>query len=88
MEARRRAKQAYPRSLASDIAADYALLGEKDKAVEWLKTALRDREGALMYLGVDDRFEALRSDVRLRDIARRIGVVSEPPVRTSVFSGR
>jgi TolB-like protein/DNA-binding winged helix-turn-helix (wHTH) protein/Tfp pilus assembly protein PilF len=79
LETQRRATGTYPRSLASDIAADYALLGEQDKAVEWLETAVRDREGPLMYLEVDDRFEAVRSDVRYRDIARRIGLVPEPP---------
>ena len=74
-ETEKRAKNAYPRPLAVDIAADYALLGEKDKAFEWLDRAVRDREGPLMYLKVDDRFDALRSDPRLEDVIRSIGLL-------------
>jgi len=74
-ETEKRAKSAYPRPLAVDIAADYALLGEKDKAFEWLDRAVRDREGALIYLKVDDRFDILRSDPRLKDVIRSIGLL-------------
>ncbi len=74
-ETEKRAKNAYPRPLAVDIAADYALLGEKDKAFEWLDRAVRDREGALMYLKVDDRFDALRSDPRLKNVVRSVGLL-------------
>ncbi|MEX2156314.1 MAG: winged helix-turn-helix domain-containing protein [Gemmatimonadales bacterium] len=72
-EAERRAENPYPRPLALDIAGDYALLGEKDKAFEWLDAAVRAREGVLMYLKVDDRFEALRSDPRFAALVRRLG---------------
>lgn len=80
-----RAKDAYPRPRALDIAADYALLGEKDKALEWLDTAVRARDGGLMYVKVDDRFEALRSDPRFWDLLRRIGLVSGTGGQASVF---
>jgi tetratricopeptide (TPR) repeat protein len=73
-ETERRARNAYPRSRAVDIAADYALLGEKDQAFEWLETAFRDHEGGLIYLKVDDRLESLRSDARFPDLVRRIGL--------------
>ena len=65
---------AYPRPYAFDIAADYAQLGERDKAFQWLERSFREREGILMFLIVDDRLEALRSDPRFRDLARRIGL--------------
>jgi TolB-like protein/DNA-binding winged helix-turn-helix (wHTH) protein/Flp pilus assembly protein TadD len=73
-EMQRRAEGAYPRPLAIDVAADYALLGEKSNAVDWLNRALRERDASLMYLKVDDRFEAVRSDPRFRDIVRRNGL--------------
>ena len=56
------------------IAADYALLGERDSAFAWLERAFRERVGVLMFLTVDDRFETLRSDPRFRDLARRMGL--------------
>lgn len=56
------------------IAADYALLGEKDKAFEWLERAFRERDVAFVYLKVDDSFEALRSDPRFQDLVRRLGL--------------
>ena len=55
------------------IAADYAMLGETDKAFEWLDKAFREGPN-LMYLKVDDNFEALRSDPRFQELARRIGL--------------
>jgi TolB-like protein/DNA-binding winged helix-turn-helix (wHTH) protein/Tfp pilus assembly protein PilF len=72
-ESERRARNPYPRPLAFHIAADYALLGERDKAFEWLDAAVRARDGNLGYLKVDDRFEALRSDPRFTALVRRLG---------------
>ena len=60
--------------LAVTIAGDYALLGETKKALEWLEKAFREREHDLMYLKVDDRFEALRPDPRFQDLVYRIGL--------------
>ena len=73
-EAQRRAQNPYPRPLSFDIAADYALLGQKDKAFEFLERAFRDGEWPLTSLTVDDRFETLRSDPRFSDLARRVGL--------------
>jgi TolB-like protein/DNA-binding winged helix-turn-helix (wHTH) protein/Flp pilus assembly protein TadD len=73
-EALRRAQHDYPRPLSWDIAGDYALLGERDSAFDWLERAFREREGPLAFLTIDERFEALRSDPRFRDLARRIGL--------------
>ena len=72
-ESERRAQNPYPRPRAVDIAADYALLGEKDKAFEWLDRAVQARDVGLMYLKVDDRFDALRSDPRFAALVRRLG---------------
>ncbi len=71
-ELERRASQPYPRPRSVDIAGDYALLGEGDRAFEWLERAALEREGNLMHLKVDDRFEALRADPRFTALARRV----------------
>ena len=55
------------------IAADYAMLGETDKAFEWLDKAFREGPN-LMYLKVDDNFEPLRSEPRFQELVRRIGL--------------
>jgi tetratricopeptide (TPR) repeat protein len=60
--------------LAVTIAGDYALLGETEKAFEWLETAFREREHDLMYLNVDDRFAGLRSDPRFQNLVHLIGL--------------
>ena len=55
------------------IAADYALLGEKNKAFEWLEKAFQ--EGSIGWdLKVSDHFELLRSDPRFQDFLRRLGL--------------
>ena len=82
-EAQRRARDAFPRPLALDIAADYAMLGERDKAFEWLDGAFRENEGGLMYLKVDDRLEALRADPRFPELVRRIGLLPDARVRSN-----
>jgi TolB-like protein/DNA-binding winged helix-turn-helix (wHTH) protein len=68
----RRARQSYPRPLSSDIAADYAQLGEPDRAFAWLERALRAHDHTLMHLKVDDRFDAVRSDPRFAGVLRRL----------------
>ena len=60
--------------LAVTIAGDYALLGETKEAFEWLEKAFREREHDLMFLKVDDRFEALRSDPRFQNLVHLIGL--------------
>jgi TolB-like protein/Tfp pilus assembly protein PilF len=73
-ETERRAQGAYPRPFSWDVAADYALLGDRDRAFQWLERAYRDRDWPLTFLTVDDRLETLRSDPRLWDLARRVGL--------------
>jgi len=53
------------------IAVDYALLGEKNKAFEWLDKGFR--EGSIAWdLKVSDHYELLRSDPRFQDFLRRL----------------
>jgi tetratricopeptide (TPR) repeat protein len=72
-EMQKRYKYGSP-SVAFAVAEDYALLGEQNKALEWLEKALRERDKSLMYIQVDDRLEGLRSDPRFVEMARRIGL--------------
>jgi tetratricopeptide (TPR) repeat protein len=72
-EKQKRAKKGQP-ALALAIAGDYAALGEKDRAFAWLEKSFQEREGGLMYLNVDDRFAALRSDPRFQNLVHLIGL--------------
>jgi len=55
-------------------AADYAELGLKDKAFEWLDKAIELRNPNMEFINVDERFVPLRSDPRFGDLLRRIGL--------------
>ncbi len=55
-------------------AADYAELGLKDKAFEWLDKAIEVRKMNMEFIKVDERFVPLRSDPRFGDLLRRIGL--------------
>ena len=52
----------------------YSGLKDKDQAFRWLEKAYEEREGNLVYLNVEPRFDAIRSDPRFRDLARRVGL--------------
>jgi TolB-like protein/Flp pilus assembly protein TadD len=65
-------KQGYVR--AYDVAYDYAALGDRDHCLEWLNRALLQRDGLLIELSLQPRFDLLRSDRRFQDLLRRIGL--------------
>jgi serine/threonine protein kinase/tetratricopeptide (TPR) repeat protein len=54
------------------VAGIYAGLGEKDKAIEWLERAYKDRSPNICLLKVDQWFDSLRSDPRFQDLLRRM----------------
>jgi TolB-like protein/DNA-binding winged helix-turn-helix (wHTH) protein/Flp pilus assembly protein TadD len=56
------------------IALVYASLGDKDKAIGNLEKAYIDRANWLVWLGLDPRWDSLRSDSRFADIFRRVGL--------------
>jgi serine/threonine-protein kinase len=60
----------------SDLAMDYASVGDKDRAFEWLEKVFQERNSVLVYLKVDPRWDSLRSDPRFADLLRRIGLWS------------
>lgn len=64
-----------PSSLKScNVAAFYAALGEKDKAIRELAEGYDKRESDIMWLKVDPQLDPLRDDPRFQDLLRRIGL--------------
>ena len=60
---------------ASDVAAAYALAGDKDKAFQWLYKAYGERDGEdITLLKCDPFFKNLRGDPRFADLLRRMGL--------------
>jgi TolB-like protein len=59
---------------AYDVAYDYAALGDRDHCLEWLSRALLQRDGVLVELSIQPRFDNLRSDPRFQDLLRRLNL--------------
>ncbi len=57
-----------------EIGVAYLHLGEKEEALRWLEKGYEERSYCMVWLGVDPRLDALRSDPRLTDLVRRIGL--------------
>lgn len=55
------------------IAMDYAMLGEKDLAFEWLEKAFQERSSWVVELRVDPLWDPLRSDPRYKELLQRMG---------------
>ena len=56
------------------VAEAYTLLGQKDKAFEWLARAVDAKHPGTNGLKVDPIFDPLRSDSRFQDLMRRVGL--------------
>ena len=57
-----------------DLARLYALLGDRDRAFEWLGKAREERSFAIPFLKVDPDFDHVRSDPRFSDLTRKLGL--------------
>ncbi len=55
------------------IASDYADLGDKNQAFEWLNTAYQEHDQNLVALRTDFTMGSLRSDPRYAELVRKIG---------------
>jgi hypothetical protein len=53
-----------------------AALEEPGQAFEWLEQARAHRCGQLIMVGVDPRFDPLRSDPRFAELLRKVGIPS------------
>jgi TolB-like protein len=63
---------------AYQIAEVYALRGEKDKAFEWLQTALDDRDAGMLGLSADPLLRGLRDDPRYKNLVAKVGLPTTP----------
>jgi len=63
---------------AYQIAEVYALRGEKDKAFEWLQTALDDRDAGMLGLLTDPLLRGLRDDPRYKNLVAKVGLPTTP----------
>ena len=67
-------KQAKSGTVSKDafwIARDYAILGDKNKAIGWLETAYQNQFGGFEDYKMDPQLADLRSDPRVQELARR-----------------
>ena len=55
-----------------------ALRGREDRALEQLDAAWRTRSMLLVFVGVDPRFDSVRSTARFQDLIARLGLPAEP----------
>lgn len=55
------------------IAEEYAFLGDKDQALQWLERAYQAKSDEMVSLRVRRCFDFLRSDARYKDLERRVG---------------
>jgi tetratricopeptide (TPR) repeat protein len=56
------------------VAALYARLDDKERAVDWLQKCIEQRSGDLVYLRISPAFDNMRSDPRVIAIMNRVGV--------------
>jgi hypothetical protein len=56
-----------------EMATAHAILGNKDKALNWLSRGLKERSACMAELKADPRLDSLRSDARFEDFLRRVG---------------
>jgi hypothetical protein len=60
--------------LPAEIARQCAMLGETDRALEWLQIAYEDRNGELLELKIDPAWDSLQSEPRFQELVRRVGM--------------
>ena len=56
-----------------EMATAHAILGNKDKALDWLNRGIKERSACMPDVKVDPRLDSLRSDARFQDFLRRVG---------------
>ncbi len=59
---------------ARGIAEIYIGLGDKKQAFAWLDNAVKQRNGWLLHIKEDPRYDSLRSDPRFQQLVRRVGL--------------
>ena len=56
------------------IASVYARLNDKEQSLSWLEKAFRSHDPFLVYVKIDRPFDTFRSDPRVLDLMRRVGL--------------
>jgi len=56
------------------LADTYSVLGEKDRAFDFLERAYHERVSVMIFLGVDPTFDNIRSDSRFAGLLSRMGL--------------
>jgi serine/threonine-protein kinase len=64
----------HQRVFYTTYAYDYAVIGEKEKALHALEKSLEEREYGLLFLKVDPAYDSLRSDPRFIAILKKVGL--------------
>ncbi len=59
---------------AFHIAVIFMALGEVDEAFDWLERAYEERSAWMTRLGIDPRFDSIRTDPRFIGLLRRVGI--------------
>jgi serine/threonine protein kinase/tetratricopeptide (TPR) repeat protein len=54
------------------IASYYAVIGDNNRALDWLEKAYAERDGTLVWLKVHPRLDGLRGEPRFRDLLARL----------------
>jgi len=54
------------------IASYYAIIGDNERALDWLEKAYSERDGTLVWLKVHPRLDGLRGEPRFRDLLARM----------------
>jgi len=54
------------------IASYYAVIGDNDRALDWLEKAYSERDGTLVWLKVHPRLDGVRGEPRFRDLLARL----------------
>lgn len=57
-----------------DFARLYAVLGDRDRAIEWLGKAIEERNFAIPFLKVDPDFDIVRPDPRFSELLRKLNL--------------
>ncbi|MGH9394918.1 MAG: hypothetical protein ACRD1E_12160, partial [Terriglobales bacterium] len=57
-----------------EFASVHFALNQPDAGFEWLRKAVRDRSFELLFINVDPRFDAARSDKRFAGVAGQLGL--------------
>ena len=59
-----------------DVSLIYVGLGDRDRALEWLRKGVRERAQTLVFLKVEPMLDPLRSDPRFQALLRELGIES------------